>query len=131
MFFKLAAIFILVPLVELAVLIYLGTIIGVLETIIIVVATGLLGAFLAKRQGLMALYNIRSNIQGGILPADQMLHGALIFTGGLVFITPGLLTDIVGIALLVPAARRMIIRALKKTLERKIKQGNVQYYRIQ
>lgn len=130
MFFKLAVLFILVPLVELAILIYLGTIIGVLETIIIVVVTGLLGAFLARRQGLIALYNIRSSLQDGILPADQMLHGALIFTGGLVFITPGLLTDIAGIGLLIPAARRMIIRWLKKMLERKIQQGNVQYYRI-
>jgi len=127
---KLIILFILFPLAELALLIYLGTVIGTLNTIIIVVVTGLFGAILARRQGLTALYNIKANLNSGYFPGEQILHGALIFTGGLLFVAPGLVADVVGVGLLVPAVRRMVIRWLRKLLEEKVKSGDVRYYRL-
>ncbi len=130
MLLKLIILFILFPLAELALLIYLGTVIGTLNTIIIVVVTGLFGAILARRQGLTALYNIKANLNSGYFPGEQILHGALIFTGGLLFVAPGLVADVVGVGLLVPAVRRMVIRWLRKLLEEKVKSGDVRYYRL-
>lgn len=127
---KLALLFILFPLTELAILIYLGTLIGTLNTIVIVVLTGLAGALLARHQGLLVLYQMRASLQQGITPADQLMVGFLIFTGGLLLVSPGIITDVAGIFLLVPAGRRLVLRWLRKFLERKISQGQMTYYRL-
>jgi len=82
MLLRLALLFVLTPLVELAILVYLGTIIGALYTILIVVATGILGAFMARNQGLAALSRIRGSIERGIIPSNEIFDGALILVGG-------------------------------------------------
>ena len=122
--------FVLTPLVELAILIYLGTIIGALYTILIVVATGILGAFMARNQGLVTLSRIRSNFERGIIPSNELFHGALILAGGLLLLTPGVITDIVGFAVLVPQTRRLIGRWILSLIRRRIERGEIHYWEM-
>ena len=117
--------FILVPLIELAILVYLGTIIGALYTVLIVVTTGILGAIMARNQGLATLSRIRSNIECGIIPANELFDGALILAGGLLLLTPGIFTDILGFALLVPQTRRIIRRLLVRLIRRRLQWGDL------
>jgi len=122
--------FVLTPLVELAILIYLGTIIGALYTILIVVATGILGAFMARNQGFATLSRIRSNFERGIIPSNELFHGALILAGGLLLLTPGVITDIVGFAVLVPQTRRLIGRWILSLIRRRIEKGEIHYWEM-
>ena len=119
--------FVLVPLVELTILVYLGTIIGALYTILIVVLTGILGAILTRSQGLAVLSKIRSNLQHGVLPANELFDGALILIGGLLLLTPGIITDILGLAALVPRTRHIIQKLIRSLIYRRIQRGQIHY----
>lgn len=130
MLFRLGLLFILVPLIELAVLVLLGSIIGFWYTILIVIATGFIGALMAKRQGVKTLSRIRSNLEQGIVPSDELFQGALILAGGLLLLTPGLITDITGFALLLPQTRRLIGKVIISLIRRKIQSGQIQYWEI-
>ncbi len=111
---SLLLLFILVPAVELGLLIRLGNWIGVLPTWTLILATGGLGAVLAHRQGADVLRGIQGDLERGRIPAGSVLDGALIFVGGLLLLTPGLLTDGAGLLLLVPAVRHRIADALRR-----------------
>jgi len=130
MLLRFMLLFILMPLMELAILVYLGTIIGALYTVLIVVATGILGAVMARHQGLAALSRIRSNIDSGIMPANELFDGALILAGGLLLLTPGIITDIVGFAVLVPQTRRIIGRWIRSLIHRRIQRGEIHYREV-
>lgn len=117
MLFKLILLFITVPAVELYTLIYVGSMIGAPVTIAIVVLTGILGAYLAKTQGLMIMQNVRNEIQLGRVPAEDLLHGLLVIVAGAVLITPGFFTDGAGFILLIPYTRKAIFKALRKRIE--------------
>ena len=125
-----ALIFVVTPLVELAILIYLGTLIGALNTILIVVITGLLGAFLARRQGLATLSRIRNSVEQGVLPSGDLFQAVLILIGGLLLLTPGLITDLVGFALLIPLTRNVVTRWFRNFIQRKIERKETLYWRI-
>jgi UPF0716 protein FxsA len=124
---KLLLLFIVVPMVELALLIKLGSIIGVLDTILLIVFTGAVGAILVRTAGIQCLFTVRQQLQSGIFPADELCNGLLILIAGALLITPGLLTDITGFALLVPAVRSVIKTRLRAYLERKVKTVRVVY----
>ena len=130
MLFRLILLFTIIPLVELAILIYLGTIIGALYIMLIVVVTGILGAILARYQGLSTLSKIRSNIESGIIPANELFDGALILAGGLLLLTPGIITDIAGFVLLVPYTRRIVRRLSRSLMLRKIDTGGTHYRKL-
>ena len=117
---KLLLLFIVVPMVELALLIKLGSLIGVLDTILLIVFTGAVGAILVRTAGIQCLFTVRQQLQSGIFPADELCNGLLILIAGALLITPGLLTDITGFALLVPAVRSVIKTRLRAYLERKV-----------
>ena len=127
---RLALLFVLTPLVELAILVYLGTLIGALYTILIVVATGILGAFMARNQGLATLSRIRGSIERGIIPSNEIFDGALILVGGLLLLTPGIITDIIGFALLVPQIRRITGKWLRSLIRRRIERGEIGYWEV-
>ena len=112
MVLKLLLLFILVPLVELSLLIEIGRLIGTLNTLTIVVCTGILGAFLARHEGLGVLYQIRTELASGRLPASQIVDGVIILLAGAVLITPGVLTDALGFLCLIPASRNVIKKML-------------------
>lgn len=114
--------FIAVPLTELALLIKVGEIIGVGATILLVIATAVIGVALLKRQGLSALEKARNTVEAGDFPVESVVDGACLLVAGAFLLTPGLITDTLGFALLVPALRRGIARWLFGKL---IASGNV------
>ncbi len=115
--------FTLVPLVELYLLIWLGTYIGAVDTIAIVIGTGLVGGLLAKSQGLAVLDRIRSEINQGRPPAESLFDGLLILIAGAMLITPGLLTDGLVLLLLIPWSRQVLKSWLKRKIQEKISEG--------
>ncbi len=123
MFFKLLLLFTLGPLLEIYVLIEIGKRIGTLETILLVVVTGIVGAALAKTQGFLILHRIQRELSQGGLPGNELLNGLCVLVGGVFFITPGILSDIVGIVLLVPATRVFVKRYLRYKMERMSAEG--------
>lgn len=124
---RLVLLFVIVPLVELAILIYLGTLIGALYTILIVVATGFTGALLARNQGMATLSRIRDSVQRGFVPSDDLFQGGLILVGGLLLLTPGIITDLLGFALLIPQTRRIITKWVRSFIQRNIQNGEIIY----
>lgn len=120
MFFKLMLLFTLVPLIELALLIKLGQLTNLLTTVAIVVLTGAIGAYLARREGIKTWSRIQENLAAGASPATELVGGLLILIAGAVLITPGLLTDLAGFALLIPAVRNRVGRKLSAYFEHRI-----------
>ncbi len=116
MFLRLLLMFTIIPLIELYILIRLSTIFGALTTISIVIGTGILGAYHAKRQGVSVMHRIRDEMRYGRFPADEMIEGLLLLIAGVVLITPGLLTDITGFLILVPTTRVPIKNWVKKKI---------------
>jgi len=117
--------FTLVPLIELAILIKIGQYMGVAYTIGIVLLTGVAGAYLAKMQGLVTLQKIQEDINQGMMPADKLFDGVLILCSGILLLTPGLLTDIIGFMGLIPLTRNLLKRWVKAKVEDIISQGKV------
>jgi len=118
MFPQLLLLFISVPLIEVLILIKLGSLFGFWPTIFLVIGTGILGAYLAKLYGLTIWYKIQQDLQAGLMPADKLVDGLLILIGGIVLLTPGLLTDILGFMLLIPFTRNYFKRFVKTKLKK-------------
>jgi len=128
MFFrKLLFLFIIIPVIELYILIEIGKRIGVWYAIGIIVLTGVLGAYLVKNQGFYILKKIQIDLNEGILPGDNLIQAVIILVGGVLLITPGFLTDIIGLICLMPAGRLIIKNYSLKWLKNKIKEGNFYY----
>ena len=124
MFYWLLLVFIGVPLLELAILIKVGALIGTLNTILLILISGILGATLAKQQGLGVITRIREELAQGHVPSDELLDGVCILVGGFLLLTPGLLTDALGFALLIPPVRKIIKKYLRRKLNRKWEKNN-------
>lgn len=120
MFIRLLLLFVIIPLVEIALLIEIGSHIGTLATIALILGTGVLGASLAHRQGLEVLRRIQAKVSQGMMPDEELFDGVLILGAGILLLTPGLLTDITGIVLLVPTSRAVIKKWLRGFLQRHI-----------
>jgi len=126
-FSRLLALFIILPLIELALLIELGGIVGVWPTIALVLGTGAVGAALARSQGARVLREIRAELAMGRMPAARMLDGLMILIGGILLLTPGVLSDLLGIALLFPPSRAVFKQILRIRLERMIRTGRANF----
>ena len=113
MFGNLLVLFIFVPIVELYLLIQVGARIGPWPTIGLIVLTGFLGAFLARQQGLSTMRKIQEEMGNGRQPTLELLEGMMILIGGVVLITPGIMTDLFGFALLLPGFRKALARKLE------------------
>ena len=113
MFGRLLLLFVLIPIIELYLLLQLGARIGFMPTLGLIVLTGALGATLARQQGLSALAKIQNELKSGRPPAMEMVEGALIVVGGIVLLTPGILTDLFGFALMIPKFRKSFAERLK------------------
>lgn len=112
-----------VPAVELYLLIKLGAVLGALETALVIVLTGAIGATLAKREGLGVLASLKEEAQLGIPPAERLIEGVLVLVGGVLLITPGVLTDLTGFALIIPWTRRAMIPLVKHQVSKRFKLG--------
>lgn len=104
--------FIVVPLVELYLIIEVGSVIGALWTVLLVVLTAVIGVTLLRIQGFNTLNRARQSMEMGTLPAMEMMEGMMLAVGGALLITPGFITDTLGFLCLIPATRRAMIRYL-------------------
>lgn len=120
MFPLLAVLFIAVPLAELYVLIQVGQIIGVLDTVGLLLLVSIVGAWLAKREGLGAVRRMQAAVDAGRVPGTELVDAFLILLAAALMLTPGFLTDIVAILLLLPPVRVGVRRTLRRRLARRI-----------
>ncbi|WP_333875603.1 FxsA family protein [Methylobacter sp.] len=98
----------IIPFLEIYLLIQVGGIIGAFPTILLVVFTAVLGAWLLKQQGLATFQRFQESLAQGVIPAYEMVEGPIILVGGALLLTPGFITDIIGFACLIPQFRRRI-----------------------
>lgn len=106
---RLLAVLIIVPLIEIALFIQIGSALGVLFTLFMVVSTAIIGTIFLRYQGLAILFELKRALSSGGDVTTTLLHGALICVAGLLLLTPGILTDTVGFLLLVPSFRQTLI----------------------
>jgi UPF0716 protein FxsA len=116
MLLPLVLLFVAVPIAELAVIIQVGQAIGVWWTIGLLAADSLLGSWLMRHQGRSAWRRFNEAVQAGRVPAREVLDGALVIFGGALLLTPGFITDVLGLVLLVPPTRALVRRLLARRL---------------
>ena len=109
--------FLSVPLIEIALFIQIGGAIGLWSTLGIVVLTAVIGTFLVKTQGALAMNNLRQSFGTLSDPSEPLAHGAMILVSGALLLTPGFFTDAVGFALLIPAVRSAVFRYIKSRIK--------------
>jgi UPF0716 protein FxsA len=129
LFLRLFLLFTLVPAIELYLIIKVGSLIGAFNTILIIIFTGVLGAYYARQQGFKVVGNIQMKMQQGTVPGDDLVNGAMLLVGGAFLITPGFITDFAGFSLIFPPTREAIKITVKRYLEKKVREGNVKVYR--
>ncbi|MEY8348807.1 FxsA family protein [Bacillus cereus] len=115
--------FILIPAIEVTVLIGSSHLIGMWPTFAMIVFTGVLGTYLAKRQGLMVWREIRSRLDRGEMPGDAVLDGIFVFMGGVLLLVPGYVTDVIGCIFIFPATRQLCKPLIMKWLEWKLRKN--------
>jgi len=125
MFGYLVLLFTLVPAVELMLLIEIGGHIGAGNTILIIILTGVLGAYLARLQGFLVLQKIQNDLNSGIMPNSELIDGLMILVGGIVLLTPGFITDLFGLLLLIPWTRSLIKMLFSRKFESMIAKGQI------
>lgn len=113
------------PIIELALLMEASRYLGVLLTVSLVLITGAAGAALARSQGMQALQQLRQSVSAGAFPGEALLDGVLILGGGLLLLTPGFLTDLIGLAALVPGTRHLLKAWLKREIRGRLRRGEV------
>ena len=100
--------FLIVPFAEIYLLLKIGSFIGVFPTVLLVVFTAVLGAWLLRQQGFATWQRFQNGLAQGQLPALEMIEGPILLVGGALLLTPGFFTDVLGFACLIPSARRKI-----------------------
>jgi len=129
MFIKLLILFLIVPILEIYVLLEVGNTIGLGATILLVLATGIAGAQLARSQGISLMLKIQQEMAAGRMPAEELIDGAMVLSGGLLLLTPGFCTDLTGFLLLSPFSRTILKSWLKRMMSSMIKNGELRIYR--
>lgn len=114
--FRLILLFTLLPLAELSLLLRIGGWLGTGPTVGLVIVTGVVGAWLARREGARTWGRVQADVAAGRMPGEELLHALLVFIAGVVLVTPGVLTDAVGLILLFRPAREVIAGRIRKRL---------------
>lgn len=117
-----------VPALEIWGLVKAAQIIGITQTVLLVILTGFIGAYLLKREGLKTWLKFQEDLRYGEIPGNAIMDGICIFAGGLLLLTPGFFTDTIGFILLLPFTRPIIQTYLIKWLKKKMKDGSFHYY---
>lgn len=125
MLFRLFLAFTLIPVAELYILIKIGSVVGSLNTILLIILTGLAGAHLAREQGMHTMMKVRQSLNQGIMPAEELTDALIILVAGIVLLTPGLITDVAGLLLLFPPTRSRVKRFVKEQFNRNIQSGHI------
>ncbi|MFQ5691075.1 MAG: FxsA family protein, partial [Gemmatimonadota bacterium] len=123
MLLRLFLLFTLVPLLELMLLLRIGAVVGLAPTLLLVLGTGVAGAWMARREGARSWQAVQSELAAGRFPGEQLLHSLLVLIAGIVLVTPGVLTDLAGILLLVPPVRTGLIRHLRRSFADRVEPG--------
>ena len=130
MFIRLLILFTCIPLLELYVLLEAGRQIGLLWTVLLVFATGVAGAWLARTQGLEVVRRLQLQMSRGDMPGTVLLDGVMVLVGGLLLLTPGFCTDLFGFTCLVPLTRSFWRNLLTTWVKRNVEQGNIRIHRM-
>ncbi len=117
---KLLFLFTVVPTAELYLLFEIGDRIGAAETVLLVILTGIVGARMAQREGLSVIQQIQEDSVNGVPPADKLVEGLMVLLGGVLLITPGVMTDFVGLSLIFPPTRRLLAGTFKDSLKNRM-----------
>jgi len=120
MLFKLFLVFAIIPVIEIAVLIKIGSIIGTVNTVMLVIGTAVVGAYLVKMEGISVVNRFQKSAKQGLLPAEEIFDGAMILVSGALLVTPGIFTDIIGFLLVIPFSRKLIKGILKPYIAKAI-----------
>jgi UPF0716 protein FxsA len=110
----LALAFFVVPIIELVVIVKVGAAIGVLNTVGLLILSGIVGAWLMKREGLGVARRIQGQLTAGHVPGKELVDAFLILFGGALMLAPGFITDLLGMALLLPPVRAVVRRMLRR-----------------
>lgn len=121
MMLRLLLLMTVVPAVELYLLMQLADVMGILETVVLILVTGSVGATLAKREGYGVIRQLQEDMKKGLPPADRLVEGLLVLVGGTLLITPGVLTDLAGFSLIFPVTRRWLAPRVKRWAASKVK----------
>ena len=130
MLLKLFLAFTLIPALEIFLFMEIGKTIGTLNTFMLVILSGFLGAYLARIQGMQTMLKVRSNLDQGILPAEELVDALIIFAAGIVLLTPGFFTDAFGLLLLFPPSRFHFKQYIRKKFDQWIQEGNIRFHRL-
>ncbi|RKD25101.1 hypothetical protein BEP19_04585 [Ammoniphilus oxalaticus] len=123
------ALLLIVPTIEIWLLITAGKAFGWLPTLLTIILTGVVGGWLARKQGLQVFYSAQRQMRQGQLPGEALLDGLIIFTGGLLLLSPGFFTDTLGILCLIPMIRGPIKIYLKGWLWKTMQNGRISFRR--
>jgi UPF0716 protein FxsA len=122
---RLFLLFTIVPLLDLFILLRVAAVVGPWGTVALIIVPSLLGAWLARREGLRVLRAWQRAIADGRVPEEGLLSAGLVLAGGVLLATPGLLTDATGLALLVPPIRRVAVAGVRRWLRRRMRDGTI------
>ena len=114
-------IFIFVPIIEIAIFITVGSNIGILNTIAIILLTAMIGIYFVRRQGLSLLFNAQRNMAQGIMPTEEIKGGVFLLISGLLLITPGFFTDCIGFAMFLKPVQNFISMQAKNYFSSRIR----------
>lgn len=117
--------FVVVPTAELALLIYSGQHLGLLPTVSIILLTGFLGAYLAKKQGMKAWLDFNQRMASREAPGDALIDGVCILIGGILLLIPGFITDLVGFLLLFSGPRNLLRPAIHRWIYKKMQNKHI------
>ena len=113
--------FIIIPIIEISIFITIGSNIGILNTIVIILITALVGIFLVRRQGIKLLFDAQRNLSEGIMPTEEIKGGIFLLISGLLMITPGFFTDCIGFAIFFKPFQNLIGHQAKKYFNSRIR----------
>ena len=123
MFRVLFLLFIIVPIIEISVLMQVGELIGAWPTVAIVIISAWLGAKYVRQQGLATLQSVQTKMSQGEMPSSDIVTGLMLLVAGVLLVTPGFVTDIFGLSLLVPSVRQALVSSVQKHIHNN--QGNI------
>ncbi|MGZ4161281.1 MAG: FxsA family protein [Neobacillus sp.] len=116
---------IIIPAMDIGLLLFSGKTIGVWPTLIFIILTGVIGAYLAKREGLQTIRRAQEQLRIGQIPGEAVLDGICILIGGTLLLTPGFITDLVGFLMLFPPTRKLFKFFMKNSFRKWIDKGKI------
>ncbi len=125
MLIRLFILFAVVPVIEVYLLIKVGSLIGALPTVALLLVISMAGAWLVRHQGFELMRRIQSELAQGRLPAAELLDGAMVLVGGVLLLTPGFFTDFLGLFFLIPFTRAVIKQLVGLWLQRRLSRGTI------